>query len=1002
MSETNGAPKPIKPYKAVWHGPDYDNFVTVIGDWGTREDGRRYLQIEEGTMPIPADEIKVALPDPINVSLHDFARAFRFGAGPVFNFRVLQPKLANIKKPTKEDLAPFAKAKVPYFAWLQSALEPYGVDSRPFNRDVGLEALTDDKNKAIQKLRRTNAGPESRAVYFVVNQGGQEKKDIKQFTAFFGEWDDVSIEEQYARVMSFAIAPHVVIKTRSSLHCYWLAVEETTQAEWESVQRTFIVANNSDPSICDLPRVMRVPGFDHTTFDFETGQVSRVPVTCLKFDTGERIPAAQMLEMLSVAGQAEVSRAEFEAWRRARNANNKQRVKVRQKRERKGEKHKPLYEGEPPADLKQVHGDICERVTIVAPAGAGVRAICPVCEDPNPSLIITLTPDNILMVDHAGCTFGELCDFFGIEPKHCFARKPRDEANDGADPSIPRGFFKKENGDIYGFYGSDAAPIYVSSPLNVLAITRDTDAGNWGKWLEWFDLDEIVHRYAMPIAELSGDGREWLRHLMGEGLRVGSSRKAKELLSDFIQQSNPQTKARCVTKPGWHDNTYIDPIGAINPPDGELIILQAATKDPPGIRGTLDEWKEHVGQHCRHNTLRLFGVSAAFAAKLLHPLSLENAGFHLRGDSSQGKTTTLQVAASVDGRGAEKGAYVESWRGTANGLEAVCARHNDSILPLTEIGQCDPRVVGDVAYLIVNGQEKARGTKLGGMRTRAWWRIITLSDGELSLAQHSLEAGKRVRGGQEVRLVDIPVRDRQFGAFDSVNGFASGKEFADHLKKAVSTQYYGTAGRAFVEKLTADPKFSQINQEWTNFRAEFISKLAISKASGEVSRVADKFAMVGFAGEMATRYDLTAWKKDDATDAAQELFLEWLSARGGTGGADAENVIRQVRLFIELHGDARFRRIGDAAPVNEEGVAADTRTIYNRAGLFDGETYFFSRQVFQDEVCKGFDATQAAKALKQAGFLEVSIRLQYEKRDPDSRNDKARFYAVSKAILESE
>src|SRR5262249_32491577 len=244
-------------------------------------------------------------------------------------------------------------------------------------------------------------------------------------------------------------------------------------------------------------------------------------------------------------------------------------------------------------------------------------------------------------------------------------------------------------------------------------------------------------------------------------------------------------------------------------------------------------------------------------------------------------------------------------------------------------------------------------------------------------------------------------RERQFGAFDSVDGFASGKEFADYLKKAVSTQYYGTAGRAFVEKLTTDSRFSQINQAWTNYSAQFISKLSISKTSEEVFRVADKCAMVAFAGEMATSYDLTGWEEGDATDAAQELFLEWLSARGGTGGADAETIIRQVRLFIELHGDARFRRVGDAAPVNEDGIAADTRTIYNRAGLFDGETYFFSRQVFQDEVCKGFDATQAARALNQAGFLAVNIGLQYEKRDPDSRNDKARFYAVSRTILEA-
>jgi hypothetical protein len=77
--------------------------------------------------------------------------------------------------------------------------------------------------------------------------------------------------------MALPIPPHIIVRTRSSLHCYWLADETTTIEQWEAVQRTFIVYANSDPTIKDLPRVMRVPGFDHTTFDFETAQVSRVP-----------------------------------------------------------------------------------------------------------------------------------------------------------------------------------------------------------------------------------------------------------------------------------------------------------------------------------------------------------------------------------------------------------------------------------------------------------------------------------------------------------------------------------------------------------------------------------------------------------------------------------------------------------------------------------------------------------------------------------------------------
>jgi len=364
------------------------------------------------------------LPEPIEVSLYDFARAFRFGDNPVFNFRILPPKFKSLQKPTPDELAALKETgeKVPYFAWLRDQLAPYGVKFSPFNQDLALNVLADPKHAALKRIEKTNAGEDSRAVYFVVNQGGQKKENISQITAFFIEFDDIPLEEQWAKVMALPIIPHIVVKTKASLHCYWLAAEATTAAEWEAVQRTFIVFANSDPSISDLPRVMRVPGYDHTTFDFETGQVARVSVTCLKFHTEVRLTAAQMLAMLADAGQAEVSRAEFEAWREARNSKNKERAKARRASKRNGATIEKLYTGEPPAELAQRYSDICAQLAMTGPAGDSQRATCPCCEDPSPSFIIRLTADKILMTCHAGCTFAEMCVAIGIEQEDCFAQ----------------------------------------------------------------------------------------------------------------------------------------------------------------------------------------------------------------------------------------------------------------------------------------------------------------------------------------------------------------------------------------------------------------------------------------------------------------------------------------------------------------------------------------------------------------------------------------------------
>jgi hypothetical protein len=125
-----------------------------------------------------------------------------------------------------------------------------------------------------------------------------------------------------------------------------------------------------------------------------------------------------MLAMLADVGQSEVSKAEFDAWLKARNATNKQRVKARSNRERKGEAAERTYAGDPPADLQKVFSEICARLTIVGPAGDSQRATCPCGEDPSPSLIVGVNADKILMVCHAGCTFAEICDAIGIEQKH--------------------------------------------------------------------------------------------------------------------------------------------------------------------------------------------------------------------------------------------------------------------------------------------------------------------------------------------------------------------------------------------------------------------------------------------------------------------------------------------------------------------------------------------------------------------------------------------------------
>lgn len=60
-----------------------------------------------------------------------------------------------------------------------------------------------------------------------------------------------------------------------------------------------------------------------------------------------------------------------------------------------------------------------------------------------------------------------------------------------------------------------------------------------------------------------------------------------------------------------------------------------------------------------------FAVSLAFAAPLLRLVGMDGGGYHLKGESTDGKTTTMKAATSVCG-GPD---YWQTWRATGNALE---------------------------------------------------------------------------------------------------------------------------------------------------------------------------------------------------------------------------------------------------------------------------------------------------------------------------------------------
>lgn len=259
--------------------------------------------------------------------------------------------------------------------------------------------------------------------------------------------------------------------------------------------------------------------------------------------------------------------------------------------------------------------------------------------------------------------------------------------------------------------GRPKPPLWVCSPLEVTALTRDASSADWGFLLEFTDPAGHPRQWAAPAKMLAGDGAEFRGVLLSLGLRISTAPRARQLLATYVQTRRPDALARCVDRVGWHPGgVYVLPDEVLGTADERLIFqAETATENTLRQRGTLAQWRDRVAAPAVGNSRLTFAISTAFAGMVLRPSGEGGGGFHLVGASSSGKSTALRLAASVYG----PAAYVQNWRATANAIEGSAAAHCDRTLILDEIAQIDGREIGECSYMLSNGTGKARATRTG-------------------------------------------------------------------------------------------------------------------------------------------------------------------------------------------------------------------------------------------------------------------------------------------------
>lgn len=143
---------------------------------------------------------------------------------------------------------------------------------------------------AIESLKKHNE--QNRGIFFVVNLGGHEDREITRINAQFVESDTLNIEEQLERIKTFPLPPSMIVKTKKSLHTYWL-IKGGDIAKFRILQKRLIAQFDGDSSCVNESRVLRLPGFEHRKGE-------PYLVECIKFNPELRYTQEELEAVLPV------------------------------------------------------------------------------------------------------------------------------------------------------------------------------------------------------------------------------------------------------------------------------------------------------------------------------------------------------------------------------------------------------------------------------------------------------------------------------------------------------------------------------------------------------------------------------------------------------------------------------------------------------------------------------------------------------------------------------
>jgi uncharacterized protein (DUF927 family) len=414
-------------------------------------------------------------------------------------------------------------------------------------------------------------------------------------------------------------------------------------------------------------------------------------------------------------------------------------------------------------------------------------------------------------------------------------------------------------------------------------------------------------------------------------------------------------------------------------------------------QGTLAEWNENIWQPASKSPWGVFLVMAALSSPLLKAAQMDSGGFNFYGGSSSGKTTGLQIAASVNGNGADpsesgRETSINRWNGTANAFEGLAAASNDSTSCFDELGSCPDRDFKKIVYDLTGGQGKSAMDSKRNMKVRRFWRATILSTGEISIRQkieQSVPGKKEVaKAGQLLRIIDLMIKEPIFGS----------RQLADKIKRSCS-RYYGTLGDAFVrsicEKFESELQFRETVQTALDSAVQRLVDSVGLDVSSVVERAIKRFALAEVAGIMLVSFDLIpGLTAVDIRRAIDAIVMDWALTSGELD--DSVRAITSLREFILANKDIRFKSLDARAWGKEEKINRELAGYYD----YSRGAYFLLPAAFREAT--GCEPKLIAKKLKDLNLLVVEKSQKGFMARITVNEDRIMTYGIKASILGSD